>query len=55
VPFRWSADRGAELLPTLGTGGAADGINNDGYIVGTVYSQPTLRPDMGHCGRPTEK
>jgi uncharacterized membrane protein len=55
VPFRWSADRGAELLPTLGNGGAADGINNDGYIVGTVYSQPTLRPDMGHCGRPTEK
>jgi probable HAF family extracellular repeat protein len=47
VPFRWSADRGMELLPTLGNGGAADGINNDGYIVGTVYSQPNS--SAGHA------
>ena len=47
LPFRWSADHGLELLPTTGNGGTANAINNDGYIVGTIYSQPNS--SAGHA------
>ena len=36
LPFRWTSARGLEALPVLVGGGAAYGINDDGYIVGEV-------------------